>query len=44
MSKIAKKRINEFDYPSSKRSKKNHSKKEEIIDFDSINKLIVDTS
>ena len=43
MSKIAKKRISEIDYPSSKRNKKNHSKKEEIIDFDSINKLIVDT-
>ena len=43
MSKIAKKRINESEYPNSKRIKKNHNKKEEIVDFDSINKLITDT-
>ena len=43
MSKIAKKRISESEYPNPKRSKKDYSKKEEIIDFDSINKLILDT-
>ena len=43
MSKIAKKRMNESEYPNTKRSKKDHSKKEEIIEFDSINKLIIDT-
>ena len=43
MSKIARKRINEFDYPSSKKTKKNHGNEEEIINFDSINELILKT-
>ena len=43
MSKIAKKRISESEYPITKKNKKDNSKKEEIIDFDSINKLITET-
>ena len=43
MSKIGKKRISETEYLTSKRIKKDYSKKEEIVDFDSINKLITDT-
>ena len=43
MSKIAKKRMNEFEYPNSKKIKKSHGKKEEIVDFDAINKLISET-
>ena len=43
MSKIGKKRINEVEYPVSKRIKTSHNKKEEIVDFDAINKLIADT-
>ena len=43
MSKIAKKRMNESEYQNPKKSKKDHNKKEEIIDFDSINKLILET-
>ena len=41
MSKIGKKRINEVEYPVSKRIKTSHNKKEEIVDFDAINKLIL---
>ena len=41
MSKIAKKRVNEFEYPNSKRIKKNSE--EEVINFDSINELILKT-
>ena len=42
MSEI-KKRTSEVEYTSSKKIKKNHAKKEEIVDFDAINKLITNT-
>ena len=43
MSKIAKKRINETEYQNPKKIKKSQGKKEDTIDFDAINKLIVET-
>ena len=43
MSKIARKRL-EFEYPNSKKIKKNHDNEEEkVINFDSINELILKT-